>query len=118
MYTEMYSMPNRDLTQEGEASADESTQWQSGDSDDDESDDSSSSEEVESPPRFERRSKQTHDPIGGRGKEIVSSMHASKRTRATTPVPAEKAPKHPKVEPAKPWKALPKIKVDVPIASA
>lgn len=114
----MYSMPNGDQAQEGEASADESTQWQSGDSDEEESNDSSSSEEVESPPCSERRSKQTHDPAGGRGKAIASSTQASKRARTSTLDPTEKAPKQPKVAPAKPRKALPKIKVDVPVASA
>ena len=114
----MYSMPNEDLAYEGEASMDEGAQWQSGDSNAEDSDESSSSEEVESPPRSERRSKQTHDPAGGRGKAVASSRQAPKRTRTSTPDPTEKAPKQPKVAPVKPRKALPKIKVDVPVASA
>ena len=111
-------MPNGDLAQEGEASADESTQWQSRDSNDGESDGSGSSEEVESLPHSKRRSKQTHDPAGGRGKAVASSTQALKRIRTSTHDEAGKNPKQPKVAPAKPRKALPKIKVDVPVASA
>ena len=110
-------MPNGDLAQQGEASADETTQWQSRDSDSEESDDSSISDEVKSPPRSERHTKQTHDLAGGRGKAVASRTQALKRIRTSTHDKAEKAPKQPKVAPAKPQKALPKMKVDVPVAS-
>nr|XP_020191627.1 protein IWS1 homolog [Aegilops tauschii subsp. strangulata] len=96
IYTEMYSMPNGEQVQEGMESGGESGDWKSDDESDEDREDSSSSEEVDSPPRSERRSKQMHDPVGGR----------------------EKAAKQPKVVPPKPRKALPKIKVDVPVASA
>ena len=110
-------MPIGEQVQEGAESGGESADWRSDDESDEENEDSSSSEEVDSPPRSERRSKQKHDLVGGRGKAIAPSMQASKRTRTSTPDPIEKAPKQPKVAPTKPRKALPKIKVDVPVAS-
>ena len=113
----MYSMLNGEQVQEGEASGGESADWKSEDESDDDDDDSSSGEEVDSPPHSERRSKQMHDPTGGRGKAVASSAQVLKRTRTSTPEPTEKAPKQPKVGPAKTRKALPKIKVDVPVAS-
>ena len=88
-------MPNGEQVQEGGESAD----WKSEDESDDDDDDSSSGEEVDSPPRSERRSKQTHDPAGGRGKVVGSSAQVLKRTRTSTPEPTEKAPKQPKVAP-------------------
>ena len=114
----MYSMPNVEHVQEGEASGGESTDGKSDDEEWEESEDSSISEEVDSPPRSERRSKQTHDPAGGRGKVVGSSAQVLKRTRTSTPEPTEKASKQPKVAPTKTRKALPKIKVDIPVASA
>ena len=114
----MYSMPNGEQVQEGEASGGESADGKSDDEDEEESEDSSSGEEVDSPPCSERRSKQKHDPASVRGKAVASSAHASKRTRTSAPESTEKAPKQPKVVPTKTRKALPKIKVDVPVASA
>nr|XP_020162659.1 uncharacterized protein LOC109748012 [Aegilops tauschii subsp. strangulata] len=96
----------------------ESADWKSDDESDEESADSSSSEEVDSPPCSEKRSKHSHDPAGGYGKVAPPSMQVLKQTRTSTPDPPEKAPKQPKVAPTKPRKALPKIKVDVPVASA
>ena len=62
-------MPNgeqaQEQVQEGADSAEESADWQSPDDDDEEeSDESDDEEEVDSPPRTERRSKQSHDPAG------------------------------------------------------
>ena len=111
-------MPNREQFQEGEESTDESGDWQSPDDNEDESDESDSSEEVDSPPRSELRSKQSQDPAGGRGKAAPPSTQVQKRTRTSSPEPSEKAAKQPKVAPSKPRKALPKIKVDVHVASA
>ena len=75
-------------------------------------------EEVDSPPRIERRSKQSHDPTGGRNKAVAPSPQVHKRTRTSTPESSEKVAKKPKVAPSKSWKTLPKIKMDVPIAFA
>ena len=111
-------MPNGEQVQEGMESGGESADWKSDDESDEDSEDSSSSEEVDSPPRSEKRSKQSHDLEGGCDKAALPSTHASKRTRTSTPDPSEKAAKQPKVAPTKPRKALPKIKVDVPVASA
>ena len=103
---------------EGEDSAEESGEWESPDDDDeDESDESDNEEEADSPPRSERRSKQHHDPAGGRGKVMASSAQAHKHARSSTLELAEKVTKHPKTNPTKAWKTLPKMKMDVPVAS-
>ena len=115
-------MPNGEQAleqgQEGEASAEESGEWESSDEEEEEeSEDSDDEEEVDSPPRSEHRSKQHHDPVGGRGKNVAPSTHTQKRTRTSTPEPTEKVGKQPKVAPPKDRKTLPRIKMDVPVAS-
>ena len=114
-------MPNGEQAleqgQEEEASADESSEWESSDGvDEEESEESDNEEEVDSPPRSERRSKQHHDPAGGCGKSMAPSTHAQRRTRMSTPEPTEKTAKQPKVAPPKTRKTLPRIKMDVPVA--
>nr|XP_040244066.1 uncharacterized protein LOC120963491 [Aegilops tauschii subsp. strangulata] len=121
IYTETYSMPNgeQEQYQEGEESGGESMDWQSdGGEEEEESEDSISGEEVESPPRNKRHSKNKHDPASVRGKVALSTGQTSKRTRTSSPVPSEKASKQPKVAASKSRKTLPKIKIDVPVASA
>ena len=89
-------MPNgeQEQYQEGEESGGESMDWQSdGGEEEEESEDSSSGEEVESPPRNERRSKHKHDPASIRGIVVQPTGQTSKRTRTSSPVPTEKAPK-------------------------
>lgn len=81
------------------------------------SDDSDDSEEVESPPRTERHTKANQDPSVGQSKAPVSGVRNPKRTRTATPDPIEKTAKQLKTAPPKPRKALPRIKVTVPIAS-
>ena len=66
---------------------------------------------------LERRSKQHHDPAGEQGKAVASSTKTQKRTWTSTPEPTEKVAKLPKVVPQKARKTLPRIKMDVPIAS-
>ena len=115
-------MPNGEQVleqdQEGEARTEESGEWESSDDDEEEESEESDDEEaVDSPPRSEHRSKQHHDLAGGRGKNVAPSTHTQKRTRTSTPEPTEKVAKQPKVVPAKTWKTLPRIKMDVPVAS-
>ena len=114
--TEMYSMPNGEQEQdpEGEASGGESGEWHSDGEGDEESDDPSDEEEFDSPPRRERRSKLTQDLDRG----IVPTGQSSKRPRTSSLAPTEKAPKQSKVVPPKSRKALPIIKIDIPVASA
>nr|XP_040252606.1 uncharacterized protein LOC120969437 [Aegilops tauschii subsp. strangulata] len=105
--------------QEGEESGGESMDYQSdGGEEEEKSEDSSSGEEVESPPHNERRSKNKHDPASVRGKVAPPTGQSSKSTRTSSPAPSEKASKQPKVAASKSRKTLPKIKIDVPIASA
>ena len=118
----MYSMPNGEEAleqdQEGEASVEESGEWESShEEEEEESEESDEEEEVDSPPRSERRSKQQHDPAGGRGKGVGPSANTQKRTRTSTSEPTEKVAKQPKVAPSKARKTLPRIKMDIPIAS-
>ena len=117
IYTEMYSLPNGDSGQEVEEGTGDAAEWKS-EEETEESEENSSGEEVESPPRVERRSKEKNDPGAARPQVGPSGSRTPKRTRTTTPEPAEKTPKQPKVTTTKPRRALPRIKVDVPIASA
>jgi hypothetical protein len=116
----MYSMPNGEQEQdlEGEASGGDSGEWYSDSEGDEESDDPSDKEEVEWPPRGERRSKVDQERPSAREKAIAQAGQSSKRPRTSSPTPTEKASKHPKVAEQKPRKALPKIKIDIPVASA
>ena len=103
---------------EGEDSAEESGEWESSDEEEEEgSEESDDEEEVDSPPRSERRSKQQQDPAGGGGKNVAPGPHTKKHTRTSTPEPTEKVAKQPKVVPSKTRKTLPKIKMDVLVAS-
>ena len=113
-------MPNGEQEQdpEGEASGGESGEWHSDGEGGEESDNPSDEEEVDSPPRRERRSKLTHDPASTRDKATVPVGQSSKRPRTSSPAPTEKAPKQSKVVVQKTRKALPRIKIDVPVASA
>jgi hypothetical protein len=114
----MYSpVPNGDQLIEGNESEGGSVSIDYADDSEDSSDDSEESDAVESPPWTERRSKQAQDPVAGQGKAVVSSARNSKHTWTATPDPIEKSAKQPKVAPVKPRKALPRIKVTVPIAS-
>ena len=114
-------MPNEEQEQyqEGEESGGESMDWQSdGGEEEEESEDSSSGEEVESPPCIKKRSKHKHNPASICGEVAKPTGQTSKRTRTSSPVPTEKAPKQPKVVASKSRKTLPKIKIDVPVAFA
>ena len=103
---------------EGKDSAEESDEWESpADGDEDDSDESDGEEVADSPPRSECRSKQHHDPPGRRGKAVASSAPSQKRARSSTPELAEKVTKQPKINPSKARKTLPRIKMDVPVAS-
>ncbi|KAM3271472.1 hypothetical protein ACQJBY_041953 [Aegilops geniculata] len=117
---EMYSMPNGEQEQdpEGEASVCDSVEWKSDGRGDEESDDPSDEEEVESPPRRERRSNLDQERPSAREKVIAQAGQSSKRPRTSSTTPTEKASKHPKDAAPKLRKALPKIKIDIPIASA
>ena len=116
----MYSMPNGEQEQdpEGEASGSDSGEWDSDGEGDEESDDPSDEEEVESPPHREKRSKLGQQRPSAREKAIAQTGQSSKRPRTSSPTPTEKVSKHHKVAEQKPRKALPKIKIDIPVASA
>ena len=86
----MYLMPNGEQAleqdQEGEASVEESGDWESLDEEEEEeSKESDDEEEVDSPPRSEHRSKQHHDLTGGRRKNVAPTTHTQKRTQTLTP---------------------------------
>ena len=103
---------------EGEDSVEESGEWESpADDDEDESDESGEEEVNDSPPCSERRSKQHHDIMGRHGKAVASSAPSQTCARSPTPELAEKVTKQPKLNPSKARKTLPRIKMDVPVAS-
>ena len=116
----MYSMPNGEQEQalEGEASGGESGEGASDGEGDRGSDNSSAGEEVESPPCRERRSKLDQERPSVRDKATAPAGQSLKRPRISSPTLTGKAPKHPKVAEPKTRKALPKIKIDIPVASA
>ena len=91
----MYSMPNgvQEQNVEGEASGGESGEWHLDAEEDKDSDDPSDEEEVDSPPRRERRSKHAHDPESTPDLATAPTGQSSKRPRASSPAPIEKAPK-------------------------
>ncbi|XBJ09999.1 hypothetical protein VPH35_014961 [Triticum aestivum] len=84
VFTKMYSMPNGEQRQEGAESDGKSSDWQYVDNSEDESKDSSSSEEVDSSPHSERRSKQSQDPAGGRGKAVPPSVRSALKLQLQT----------------------------------
>ena len=116
----MYSVPNGEQEQdpEAEASGSDSGEWHSDGEGDEESDESSEEEEVESPPRRERRSKLDQERPSAREKAIAQTGQSSKRPQTSSPTPTEKVSKHLKVAEQKPRKALPKIKIDIPVTYA
>ena len=66
---------------------------------------------------YEHGSKRAQDPSANPEKEPAPSEKAPKLSRTSSPAPTEKPAKQPKVTTSKPRKALPRIKVAVPVAS-
>jgi hypothetical protein len=118
-HTNMFSpVPNGEQLEDGEVSAGGSVDEDHVDDSEDHEDDSEESEdEVPSPPRNERHSKKNQDLEAVPSKTVASSTRSSKRGRAATPESTEKAAKQPKPDVPKPRKALPRIKIQVPVAS-
>ena len=116
----MYSpVPNGEQLEEGEVSAGDSVdEGHVDDSEEEEYDSEESDDEVPSPPRHERRTKRNQDPEAVPSKTVASSTRSSKRGQVATPESTEKAAKQPKPDVPKLRKALPCIKIQVPVASA
>ena len=118
-------VPNGEHLEEGELSAGGSVDGEraedsDGNEDDDEAEDSewvASGEDAPSPPRKERRAKANQDPGAAPSKTVASSTRNPKRGRTTTPDSAEKVSKLPKPGVPKPRKALPRMKIEVPVTS-
>ena len=113
-------MPNEAQAQaeEEEGSGGESQEEWESDADEGEEDAGSDEEEEEeeeeeevAPPRSERRSKLTHDPVADHGKGVAPAGQSTKRPRTTSPAPTEKASKQAWAAPSKPAKALPKMRM-------
>ena len=115
----MYSpVPNGGQNLEGLGSEEDSDSISDDEDSDGGSDDSGSDEvEVVSPSRTEGHFKKSHDPALDHGRTGGSTTRSSKRSRTATPEPTEKIAKQPKVTTTKPRKALPRIIVNVSIAS-
>ena len=117
-FPKMFSpVPNGEQILEGVESEGNSADISYAEDSEGSSEESEESEDAESPPRTEQRTKRSQDPAANRGKAVASSAKNPKRTRTGTPDPTEKAAKQPKVATPKPRKALPRMKVAVPIIS-
>ncbi|XBI02840.1 hypothetical protein VPH35_131340 [Triticum aestivum] len=93
-FTNMYSpVPNEEPHHGGAEREGSDDIEYAGNSSDDDSDNSDYDDEVESPPCFERRSKQSQDPAADHGKAAAMSVKTQKHTRTTTPEPSEKVAK-------------------------
>jgi hypothetical protein len=115
----MYSpVPNGEQPDEDEGSVDGSVDGDYAD-DSESSDDDLEEDEVEAqvPSRTKCRTKQQEDPGVAPSKTVASSTRNPKRDRAATSGSAEKAAKQLKPDAPKPRKALPRIKIAVPVAS-
>ena len=115
-------MPNGAQAQaeEEEGSGGESQEEWESDADEGDEDAGSDEEEEEEevvPPHSERRSKLAHDPVVERGKGVVPAGQSTNRPRTTSPAPTEKASKQPRAATAKPVKALPKMRMEIPTVS-
>ncbi|KAI4963186.1 hypothetical protein ZWY2020_017011 [Hordeum vulgare] len=76
-----------------------------------------SEEEDSSPSRHEPRSKLRHDPAGTPSKPLASSGRSAKRVRVSSSKPVEQPAKVSKPSGSKPRKALPRMRIVVPVAS-
>ncbi|KAI4983741.1 hypothetical protein ZWY2020_025607 [Hordeum vulgare] len=82
-------------------------------------DDLDDSEELkQSLPRLELRSKHRHDPMTSPSKTLASSSRNVKCDRAVATDFEEKAAKQPKPDAPKPQKALPRMRIVVPVTMA
>ena len=116
----MYSpVPNGSQPDDGEESAGGSADVDYADDSEDSDDDLEEGEvEVQDLPRIEHHTKQHEDPEAIPSKTLASSTRNPKRDRAATFESTEKAVKQPRSDAPKPRKALPHMKITVPIASA
>ena len=87
--------------------------------DSEESEDASenSEEEEQSPPCREPRTKQRHDPSAAPSKTVASSSRSVKRDRAIATDSTEKVAKESKPYAPKLRKALPRMRIAMPVAS-
>ncbi|KAI4974960.1 hypothetical protein ZWY2020_048567 [Hordeum vulgare] len=76
-----------------------------------------SEEEEQSPPCREPRTKQRHDPSAAPSKTVASSSRSMKRDRAVAPDSTEKDATQPKPDAPKLRKALPRMRIAMPVAS-
>jgi hypothetical protein len=116
-------VPNGEHLEEGELSAGGSVEGDRADDSEDDDDDEEDSdwvgsgEDAPTPPRKERRAKANRDPGAAPSKTVASSTRNPKRGRTATPDSTEKVPKVPKPGVPKTRKALPRMKIEVPVAS-
>ena len=82
-----------------------------------EADSKESEEDIQSPSRTESRSKHHHDPVATPRKTLLSSTRNVKRDRAATTESAEKPAKQRKPDAPKTWKALPRMRIAMPVTS-
>ncbi|XBI95757.1 hypothetical protein VPH35_032149 [Triticum aestivum] len=91
-FTNMYSPVPNGEPHHGESEGSGDFEY-ADDSSDNVSDDSDDDDKVESPPRSERRSKQTQDPAANHGKVAASSAKTQNHAQTTTPKRSEEVAK-------------------------
>ncbi|KAI5016277.1 hypothetical protein ZWY2020_006128 [Hordeum vulgare] len=118
-WTNMHSpIPNRDQFEIGGESEGGSVESDYADDSEERKDDSGDSEEEnQSLPRPESWSKHRHDPKDAPSKTLASISRNMKRDRAVATDSAEKCAKQPKPGVPKSRKALPRMRIVVPVAS-
>uniref|UniRef100_A0A8I6X8C3 Uncharacterized protein n=1 Tax=Hordeum vulgare subsp. vulgare TaxID=112509 RepID=A0A8I6X8C3_HORVV len=118
-WTNMYSpVPNGAQLEVKEGSMEGSAESDYVEDNEETKDDSEESEdEVSSPSRVEPQSKQRHNPADTPNKTLASSGRSTKRVRGASNESAENSAKLLKPSKSKPQKALPRMRISVPVAS-
>lgn len=112
------AIPNMDQFDIGGESEGDSVDSDYAEANEESEDDSGDSEEEdESHPRPEPWSKHRHDPAVAPSKILASISRNMKRDRAGATDSMQKASKQPKPDAPKPRKALPRMRITVPVAS-
>jgi hypothetical protein len=110
-------VPNGEQLKDGEVRAGSSADVDIVENSEGSNDDSEESEDEVQSPHSERRSKRGQDPEAVPSKTVASSTRNMKHGWAAMPESTEKATKQPRYDAPKPRKALPRMKIQVPVAS-
>ncbi|KAI5016378.1 hypothetical protein ZWY2020_006229 [Hordeum vulgare] len=120
-WTDLHSsVPNGNTLDLSEGSMEDSAETEdyvNGSEETKEEESEESEEEDLSPSRPEPRTKQRHDPAGTPSKPLATSGRIAKPVRGSSGEPVELPTKVSKPSGPKPWKALPRMRIALPVAS-